>query len=260
MPTADYLTSLRRRNLSPATIRSRAYRLGAIERDVGSLLELTAEQIETALDRRKLRPVTRYGWISNLHSFYAWAIRNERATIDPTTMIDRPRLPQYLPRPIGDDDLAHAIGQAHGAIRAWLVLAAYAGLRCCEIATLDGRDVLPADGLLRVHGKGGKDRLIPMHPTVADAIGHVKSGPVFVDDDGEAFTPRRVSDLIGAHMRACGIDSTAHPLRHWFGTNMYRHSLDLRAVQQAMGHASPTTTAGYAAFSQQTIRDAVAAL
>lgn len=158
-----------------------------------------------------------------------------------------------LPRPISEPDLAVAIDQADRLMAAWLTLAAYAGLRCAEIAGLVRSDVIEADHLLRIMGKGRKERLVPMGDKVAaalDAYGLPRRGPVFTRPRGSAYPPAMVSREIAIYLESRGIDATAHQLRHRFGTRAYRASRDLRLVQELMGHGSPVVTAGYAAWDQ----------
>lgn len=262
---AAHLVHLRRRNLSPDTIEQRRY---CIERTVAglgpvSIFDATADQLAAIIDRRDLTAKSQYGWISHLHMFYAWAIREELTTTDPTVKLDRPRLPRYCPRPISDADLHLAITSADGTVRAWLTLAAYAGMRCAEIGQLEASDVMIDDGLIRVFGKGRRERIIPLHPSIVAELRKIdmpKSGPIWRNTQDNPYRPCRVSQILCAHLKACGIDATAHQLRHWFGSRLYRGTCDLRLTQEVMGHSSPTTTAVYAAFSQRKAREAVAAL
>ncbi len=102
----------------------------------------------------------------------------------------RPKLPRHLPRPIGTDDLNRALLAADPRMRAWLTLAAYAGLRCVEIAGLRAEDVhldREPPVLHLVKTKGAKERIVPLGPLVSAALrgyGLPLSGPVFTRDRG----------------------------------------------------------------------------
>ena len=147
-----------------------------------------------------------------------------------------------------------------------LALAAFCGLRCCEISALDGGDVHDrrTPGLLVVHGKGSKIRVVPLHHLAGELLrGHgiPAAGPVFGRASGVRVPAGEVSKLLRAHLEACGLGATAHQLRHWYATETYERSGgDLRMVQELLGHSSPATTAVYTAWSQAKAADVVATL
>lgn len=259
---AAYKQHLQRRHLTESTINRYLTDLRAFARNVEELAEANADDIETFLDRRNLAARARYRWLSELHRYYTWAIAHGHATQDPTITIDRPRLSRLLPRPVDDDTLAQAIDAAGGQMRAWLVLAAFGGLRCAEIATLDRAGL--TDISMRIVGKGGHERIVPLHPEVRDALKSTKlaaTGPVFRRRDGQPYTPKEISRRTAWFFECLGHEGvTMHQLRHSFGTRTYRHSKNLRAVQELMGHADPATTAGYAALDTEAAAAVVEAL
>ena len=118
---------------------------------------------------------------------------------------------------------------------------------------------------LLVRGKGGKERLVPLAPRVRDALrryGLPDTGPVFHRADGQPGPnrPNLITVLSAEHLHSLGIPASLHQLRHRFATRLYQQTLDLRMVQELLGHSSPTTTALYAAWSQDRAAAAVAAL
>lgn len=253
-----------RRGNRPGAIETRQIRIRAFMRWLGEekrILNATRDDIETFLDLRSIGPKTRYGWISHLHAFYRWAITEELTERDPTAKIIRPRLRRNLPRPAATDDLMHAIEQGSPKHRAWVLLAAFEGLRCCEIAGLRREDVLESEGLLRVvHGKGGVERILPLHPDVLAALRALpmpRTGWLFYRAAGGPYNATHVSVEFNAFLRDVGVNSTAHAARHWFGTHLYAKTKDLRLVQEMLGHASPTTTAIYVAFDKHLANSAV---
>lgn len=257
-----YRLDQERRGLASSTIYRRTSDLRSFNRWLAprSILEATEEDVQTFLDAKRLGVRTRYCWLSNLHSFYVFEVRRRKVKVDPTAEIIRPKLPRNLPRPIAESDLTYALEAAGVVMRCWLVLGAYAGLRCSEIARLTRSDVLDADGLLRIVGKGNVERLIPIHPEVMRALqvaGMPRSGHLFRRPRGGRFPDAMVSREIAVFFDGLDIDATAHQLRHYFGTNIYRACKDLRVTQELLGHASPTTTAIYTAFSR---KDAAAAV
>lgn len=254
-----WLRSMRRRNLSPATIVKRASVARRLSAHAGvPLQDVTAEQVEDWLDARDNSPRSRYTDISHVSAFFRWAVRDGYAESDPTARIDRPKVCNGIPRPIDTDDLRRALRLATcPQMSAMLHLAAFAGLRCAEISALDWGD-LNGD-LMLVHGKGGKDRVIPVHPLIRSALraipGRRSHGPVF------QLSPRHVSHAIRAHLHACGCRASAHMLRHWFATTVYEASgADLRMTQELLGHSSPTTTAMYTRWASSRSVDVVATM
>src|SRR5690606_18513249 len=118
------------------------------------------------------------------------------------------------------------------------------------------------DRLLLIRGKGGKERIVPMHPLVEAEMRTrcvKRSGPVFVHESGGRFKPEWISRRGSRYLSDLGINETLHSLRHWFGSRTYQECQDIRVVQELMGHANPVTTAGYTAFSPKVARRAVVA-
>jgi integrase/recombinase XerC len=259
------LAQERRGNL-PRSVERRMCSLRALARSTGprTLLDLTREEIEAWLDRRNIGPQTRYAYLSHFSCFYEWAIETGHATVNPVARIQRPKTRRRLPRPAATKDLSKAIDIATPELRAWIMLAAFQGLRCQEIAGLRREDVLESDQLLRVvHGKGSHERLLPLHPDVYEALEHLpmpKYGWVFLRPKGGGYNPMEMSKAFNRGLREVGVDSNAHSLRHWFGSSLYAQSHDLRLVQEMLGHASPATTAIYTAFDRQAAAKAVAGL
>lgn len=266
-PIRGWLQHQRRRNLSQQSIRRRRLILRRVERWAEErdrkLLWLDTETLEEWLDGLSVAPQSRAHYIGDLASFYGWAVRVGLRPDDPTEAIDRPRRPRYLPRPIGDEDLHHAIEAADPTLRVVLVLAAYAGLRIAEVASLDVADIAWPSLLIHVRqGKGNRDRIVPMHHVLVDEIkryGPPRHGPL-VHYGGHAYLPGSLSAKVSRHMRGLGIDATAHSLRHWFATKAYGGSGDIRAVQDLLGHASLSTTQVYTALNPEAARVAVQAI
>lgn len=270
-----YERHLRRRGLARGTVAHYRAAVDVLEmwmrqQDLG-LLDATTEDIEAMLDKRVARhggPIakrTRYFWLTALHAFWVWANRDGHAVTDPTDPIIRPKLPHLLPRPIANDHLALALDAAQNEpmLLAWFVLAAYGGLRCSEIGKLNADDVDFSAGLLHVHGKNDKERMVPIHPLVERTLryhGIPAGGPIFLRVRGGRYPAWAVSHDGNDFLRDLGLSERMHTLRHWFGTNALRECHDLRIVQELMGHADPATTAIYTAFDQVEGRAAIAAL
>lgn len=243
------------RNLRPRTVAARRSALRLFCAFAGGcLLRTDHKVIEAWLDSRPLSAKSRADYISYLHSFYEWAIREELTDTDPTVRIPRPKVNKHLPRPISEGNLSMAFGMADVRMLAMLALAAYAGLRCCEIANLDVADLVWGAVPIIVirEGKGDKDRIVPLGHRVQLALrayGLPQRGPVFHRQDGLPYAAGTISRYINRHLRSCGLQETAHQLRHRYGTRFYAESKDIMLTKEMMGHSSVATTQGYVAFS-----------
>jgi site-specific recombinase XerD len=263
---ARYVLALRRRNLAPTSIKAIEGRLRTFARaHRGSFATATRGSVEALLDKRGLSPRSRYWWLSCLHGFYAWAIDEELLDVDPTAKISRPKLTKNLPRPMPEADVARALAGAEPMMRCWLLLGAFGGLRCQEIAGLSVADVDVEHGVLRVvFGKGRKERAVPLHPEVLESLQALPmpaSGFVFRRAQRrDRYPAAQLVQELNAYLRSLGIKSTAHSLRHAFATAFYNETHDLRLTQELMGHESPSTTAIYTAPDWTVAGPAVAAL
>lgn len=256
---AAHLLHMRRRNLAHSTIDVRRRRLERFNA-FAPLNSADSSDVERFLDSRQLGAKSTYDWLSHLSSFYRWAIDHGHLACDPTARVPRPRLRRNLPRPIDTGDLQVALEMATPEMRAWLSLMAFAGLRCVEVARLEVDSILWADKLLRVEGKGDRERLVPMHDEIARVLRSLhlpNRGRVFRRPRGGGYPAAQISREVSLYFTSLGMPETAHQLRHWFGTSIYRASRDLRVAQELLGHASPTTTAIYAEWSREEGRQAI---
>lgn len=269
MPTIDrYLRWCTLRDLSRSTIYNRRCGYRRLARALGhDPLTATEDEITIWREGLGLSAGAAGVEIGLARAFFRWAFDEGLIEADPTRRLLRPRTPHYLPRPIGEDPLAYALSTARPRIRPWIALAGWAGLRACEIASLQRCDVLDyADPpLLIVRGKGGRQRVVPLGPALLVELhqaGLPSRGPVFPRADGlpGPNNAHRISGAVNRHLHAHGITESLHQLRHRYGTQMYASSADLRMVQSVMGHASPRTTSGYVAYSDRAAVAAAAAL
>lgn len=221
--------------------------------------------------QRRLNEQTILNYVTDARRFYAWLIDEGLAGgPNPAARIPVPRRRRRLPRPIRTEDLMHAITVAPDPLRCWLVLAAFAGLRCKEIALLRRECVLDTlrDPCLLIASeatKGGHEHIVPMAPFVVAELaraGMPGAGWMFARADRAPGpnAPHTVSARVSRHLRECGIAATCHQLRSWFGTQAYAVDHDLIAVANMMGHRDLESTRGYALVSQARAASIVAAL
>jgi len=243
------------------TIDQRKRLLRRFAEDVG--LGADAATTENWLLKRKLKPKTLSCSISNLHLFFVWAIENGIAETDPTVSIKPPHVPRPAPRPIPEKELAYALSKADPRNRCWLLLGAFAGLKCQEIAVLNREDVLEGGWLHIAASYGQQERIVPMHEAVEQALeayGLPDSGPLFTRHGGKQSHAEDVSQRLGKFLRGLGIQSSSQNLRHYFGAQTLRACHDIRVVQELMGHKDVETTRAYKKFDAMAGKQAVASM
>jgi site-specific recombinase XerD len=255
------------RGLSDNTVRRRRWIVTKFAAELGSeqaLLKVKAPVIERWLISLGVSPQSKAYYARDLTAFYRWAVHQGLRKRNPMDGREPEKMPQHLPRPIATGDLRAALDAAHPRTRQMLVLAAFAGLRAHEIAGLDVSDIDRERGVMTIRGKGGRDRVIPLHEMVAEVLPNIRRGPVIprLKGKGDGVTPGTVSRVVARHLKAVtgsGAD-TCHPLRHWFATEALEEIGDVRVVQELLGHANLNTTAVYTKVSDARKRAAVAAL
>lgn len=263
-----YAEAMRRRGFTDETVK---WKRSILEHFAGWLApvglgDATYLDVEAYLDTLRVAARTRYHRVSQMHVFYEFAIAHELLERDPTLRVVRPKLAPLFPRPIGDEDLAFALDQVDAPDRrAWLLLMAYGGFRCCEVARLDRADILDTNEppVFVVRGKGRKDRVVPAHPVILEELrraGLPTRGRVFHRPMGGVVSPKFVSAHTARLFAELGINGTAHQLRHWFGSRLYGETRDIRLVQELMGHSDPKTTAIYTAWADDKAYGAVVQL
>lgn len=208
--------------------------------------------------------------VSHVTQFYAWAVADGLIDATPATGLPVPKRPRRYPRPIADADLFRALEHAPQPVRAWLVLAAWCGLRAQETARLLAANVHldDAEPYLLVDSeaaKGARERLVPLSAfAVAElrAYGVPATGYLFGRADGRPGpnAPHVISHVANNYLRAAGIADTFHALRHRALTMAYRASHDIRAVQAFAGHQRIDSTAIYTAFADGAVRAAADAI
>lgn len=255
-----HLDHLRNRGLAPIYIDQRRRALRQLSRATGSgVLELSADDLDRwQTDHLHTRTTgrSRNNLITHAREFYRWAHAQEMTPDDRGRRLVRAKVSRLVPRPIGEASLQVALDMAPDRVRPMLLLAAYEGLRACEIARLRREDVRDHDSpeTIVVLGKGSKERVVPVSQRVLMALhahGMPNRGPIFTmwtnqGPTSRPITPHRVSATCNAYLQEINAGATLHQLRHRFATQALRMSGgDLRMVQELLGHAGPDTTAIY---------------
>jgi integrase/recombinase XerD len=210
-----------------------------------------------------------------LRSFYRHLRREESIEADPTKHLAAPRRSRRLPQVLTRDEVAKLLGQPTGAEpidlrdRALLELMYACGLRASEAIGLDVADLDLDELVLRAHGKGSKERLVPVGRTAADAVrrylrrgrpalvGAAVQRRLFLNFRGGPLTRQGLYKIVQRHARSAGLADrmSPHTLRHSFATHLLAGGCDLRAVQEMLGHADVATTQLYTHLSSERLKD-----
>lgn len=253
-PLAAWLGSLITAGQTVQTIDSRRQQLSAAARALGpDPWAVTADDLTDYATTHDWARETRRANYAALRGFYRWAVRQGYLQESPAASLPTVKAADPCPRPAPELVYCEAKCRADHRTLLILRLAGDAGMRRAEICQVH-RDDLADDLLgysLLVHGKGGKQRMVPLPDDLAHEVEHCP-GWLFPGDDGGHLSPRWVGKLAA---QALSGKWTLHTLRHRFATKAYGGS-DLLAVQKLLGHSSPATTQRYVATDARQLRAA----
>ncbi|WP_442965364.1 site-specific tyrosine recombinase XerD [Pseudomonas sp. CGJS7] len=213
--------------------------------------------------------------LSALRAFYAFRLRRGDRRDDPTALLAPPKLPRSLPKALAESQIDALLNAPDNdnplglRDRAMLELMYACGLRVSELVHLPATGVNLRQGVLRVMGKGGKERLVPLgeeaqhwlerylaqsRPQLA---GKRALAPLFIEASGEAPTRQAFWHLVKRYAAVAGIDPakiSPHGLRHSFATHLLNRGADLRALQLLLGHSSLSTTQIYTLVAREQLK------
>lgn len=221
-----------------------------------------------SLYRENLKKVTIARKVTALRTFFNYLQRKGKITVNPARMVQTPKTEKYIPVFLSVDemftllnakDLTGAIGLRNGAI---IELFYSSGIRLNELVGLNMRDIDYSQGLMKIRGKGNKERIVPVGD---QAIAAIKTylgkrheiprrniedrldGPIFINRGGGRLSTRSVARIIDKLVVSSGLRKkiSPHVLRHTFATHMMESGADLRAIQELLGHESLSTTQKY---------------
>lgn len=218
--------------------------------------QVTADILIDYLSGQEWAPETRRGRRTSLHKFYTWGQYRGLVVVNPVDAAPVVRMTKGRARPAPDQVYHEALMAAHPREKLMLRLAAEVGLRRAEVAQVHSRDVVEdmVGRSLIVHGKGGKERTVALPESLGRALAFAEPGYLFPGDDDGHLSPRYVGKLIRDLLPG---EWTMHTLRHRFGTRLYGYTRDVLLVQEAMGHASPSTTRIYIPYDSERGRAAI---
>lgn len=214
--------------------------------------------------------------LAALRSFYKFAMREGLAKNNPAKPLRNPRKQRKLPHVLSDDEVGRLLiappGDKVDGLRDRAILETIysAGLRVSELVGLQDGDLDFDESIIRVRGKGRKERVCPLGSFAIKAITAYRSrrrrsdktealgrqAPVFVNRFGNILTARSVGRMLEKHLAVAGLDArtSPHTLRHSFATHLLDRGADIRSVQELLGHKSLATTQIYTHVSAASLR------
>jgi integrase/recombinase XerC len=268
------------RRVSPYTVRNYqqalrdfclwAKQTSGFSGDFGKISRRTARDFIIEKQHTHSR-ATLHNHLAALRAFYRNLLRNKAVSSSPFTGLRSPKLPKRLPRFLTEQQMSALLSAPQTLHRAesldgWtrtrdeaiLEFLYGAGLRVSELCNLNYANINFSNGLLRVLGKGRKERLVPVGSVALDAARRLREitprsnqaeSAVFTShqESPERLTPRAVQLLLKKYLTTAGLppDITPHNLRHTCATHLLNHDADLRVIQEQLGHASLSTTQIY---------------
>ena len=209
-----------------------------------------------------------------LRSFYKHLRREELVAEDPTAALSAPRRARKLPQVLNYSEVQRLLAAPQGSAptalrdRALLEVMYACGLRASETIGLELSDLDLRHGFLRAHGKGSKERLVPLGSKAVaavkaylrggrpDLVGPLREAKLFVNFRGGPLSRQGLYKIVQRHARAAGLSGrmSPHTLRHSFATHLLAGGCDLRAVQEMLGHADISTTQMYTHLSGEELK------
>lgn len=252
----EWLSWLRLQGASETTLRTRRGQVRVIARLSATEhpRELDLALLVSACGRAGLSADYRHGQRAALIGFYDWAVANAVVTANPARLLPKVRASSPRPRPTPDAIWLQLLVCAAPREALMALLACEAGLRRAEVARLHFDNLARDEGgwVLIVHGKGGKQRVVPITECLASHLqAYCRGGYVFPGQIDGHLSPDAVGRVVSRLMPQ---GWTMHKLRHRFATRGFNGTRNLLAVQEALGHSSVATTQRYTAITLNDIR------
>ncbi len=254
--------------------------------------ELQPTQPQLADDEKRFGARSLARHVSSAKGFFRWRVLEGYAKENPSELLDSPKLSRHLPGVLTVEEVERLIAAASGdephqlRDQAMLETAYSCGLRVSELMGLRRRDILFDEQLLRIRGKGDKQRLVPLGERAAAALKkYIDHGrdqliskskkklgapallrdskaikdEIFLNQRGRPLSRFGFWTILKAYVASCGIESevTPHTFRHTFATHLIEGGADLRVVQELLGHASISTTEIYTHLDREYLKSIV---
>lgn len=212
--------------------------------------------------KRGLKKSTANRKLAAIRSFFKFLCREGYTKSNPAKLVSNPKVPKLLPRFLSIDEVFSLVEKPKGIgfiparDRAILELLYSSGLRASEISGLNIDDLNIKEGLIKIRGKGRKERIVPVGSKAIDALKSYivervllkgKDIALFLNRRGKRLTDRGIRRVVVKYARLLGIDKqiSPHTLRHTFATHLLQSGVDIRVLQELLGHSSLSTTQRY---------------
>jgi len=210
--------------------------------------------------------------LSTLRSFFKFLTRESVLKINPILMLSSPKLEKHLPSFMTEEEVAKLIESAFGkddkderGLRDRAILETFysSGLRISELVGLSLEDVDFISGIVKVKGKGKKERVVPIGDAALLTIKKYldkrkkQSEAMFLNKNGKRITTRGVRGIVSKYLKGLGLNKgiSAHTFRHSFATHLLNRGADLRTVQELLGHANLSTTQIYTHLTTEKLKN-----
>ena len=241
-----------------------------LEVDGGQLSSFLASRYKDGIGNRSSARI-----LSSLRRFYGYYIRENSIKIDPTALIESPHIGQPLPASLSEHDVelllvAPEVTNVLGFRDRTMLEMLYAtGLRVSELVNLKFEQISFRQGVVRIIGKGNKERLVPVGEEAMDwlenymnqarktLLGERQCDYLFVTNRADGMTRQAFWHIIKRHAKKAGISKelSPHTLRHAFATHLLNHGADLRVVQLLLGHSDLSTTQIYTHIARERLKE-----
>lgn len=249
-----------------------------LERESATLTDARRHHLQAFLAWRigqGARPRSTARQLSSIRHYYRHLVREGRIADDPSDRIEMPRLGRPLPKSLSEDEVERllAVPDPETTLglrdRTMLEVLYASGLRVSELVRLRLDEIDVRQGVVRIIGKGGRERLVPIGDEAQawvarflrdgrpELLAGRQSDHVFPTNRGEHMTRQTFWHLIKRHAATAGIERplSPHTLRHAFATHLLNHGADLRAVQMLLGHSDLSTTQIYTHVARARLKD-----
>jgi len=273
---ADYLEA--EKNYSEHTLRSYIADLSELSdflgnKHPGNITHLDLRRFLALLRDRNCSRRTIVRKLAAIRSFFRFLYREKIVTVNPADSVFTPKLDKRLPEYLDTQNIIKLItspagGDLYGLRdRAVLEVLYSSGIRVSELVSLDCGDIDMISGVIKVKGKGKKERMAMLGTDAQHALraylrerrssGKDETGAVFLNKYGKRLTDRSVRRMVGKYVKLCCIGKkiSPHSIRHSFATHMLNNGADLRSVQELLGHKNLSTTQIYTHLGTKKIRE-----
>jgi len=260
------------RGVSEHTLRAYRNDLAEFTDWLGEFANITDIRI---ISKRNIRDflgsLARYGYerssisrkTSSLKSFFKFLLQEDIVKTNPILDIKYPKPKRKIPSFLSIEEMNELLGEnLSKRDRAIIELIYGTGMRASEICSLNTKDVSFANETVRVKGKGGKERILPLTRKARDAVrdylspSRDKNTPLFLNKFGKRLSQRSLQRIVGKYIRTVAdiAHSSPHTLRHTFATHLLDKGCDLRTVQELLGHSSISTTQIYTHITPERLK------